>query len=119
MPDSHETHLDDDGTTAFGEMNAHIHTGFPCVCVCIHVYAHNVYVLVCTYLRICTQSLGGCACTHVYTHRICICLCSYINIGTQSLHVLVCIFAYMYTEFTWICVNGRIVSAFTHVRGTG
>jgi len=35
-----------------------------------------------------------------------------------ELHVL-CIFAYMCTELTWMCVHGMIVSACTHVRGTG
>jgi len=36
-----------------------------------------------------------------------------------ELHALMCIFAYMNTEFTWMCVHGMIVSACTHVRGTG
>ena len=35
-----------------------------------------------------------------------------------ELHVL-CIFAYMCTELTWMCVHGMIVSACTHVQGTG
>jgi len=52
--------------------------------------------------------------------------------GVDGLHVFVfiyicrytelhvwCIFAYMYTEFTWMCVHGMIVSACTHVRDTG
>jgi len=62
----------------------YIHTGFPCGCVCIHVYVRGVYILVCIYLRICTQSLDGCVCGYVYTHRDCMCLCSYICVGTQS-----------------------------------
>jgi len=78
----------------------------------LHVF---VFILVCKYLRICPQSLGGCVCGYVYTHRDCMCLCSY---RYTELHIL-CIFAYMYVEFTWMCVHGMIISACTHVRGTG
>ena len=85
---------------------------YTCICtrrlhfsVYIFTYMYTEFGWVCMWLRIYTQSL------HVFVFIICI--------GTQSLHVLVCIFADMYTEFTWMCVHGIIVSACTHVRGTG
>jgi len=53
----------------------------------------------------------------IYTQRLQVFVFIYMYRYTE-LHVL-CIFAYMYTEFTWMCVHGMIVSACTHVRGTG
>jgi len=52
----------------------------------------------------------------IFIHRLYVFVLIYMY-RYAELHVL-CIFAYLYTEFTWMCVHGMIVSACTHVRGT-
>ena len=56
-------------------------------------------------------------CLRIYTQRLHVFVFIHVYRYAES-PVLVCIFAYMYTEFTWMCVHGMIVSACTHVQGT-
>ena len=54
------------------------------MCVSAYMYMYAAFAfLVCIYVRVCPQSLGGCVCGYVYTHRDCMCLCSYMCVRTQ------------------------------------
>jgi len=111
----------------------YIRTEFMVVFLHIYVHTHRVSMCVCLNTCICMRRLhfGVYIFTCMYAEFGWVCM--WLRVYTQRLHVfvfismyrytelyvLVCIFAYMYTEFEWMCVHGMIVSACTHVRGTG
>jgi len=89
----------------------YIRTEFMFVFIYLSTYTQGFHVcgictrrliLVCKYLRVCTQSLCGCVCGYVHTHRDYMCLCSYICISTQS--DMFCLYLRMCTRSLHGCV---------------
>jgi len=118
-----------------------IHTQSSQVGMYVFPYIHTEFMFVFIYSRTYTQGFHVCvsvymhmyvAFTFTYMYTELQWVCMWLRIYIQRLHVFVfiymyrytelhvwCICAYMYTESTWMCVHEMIVSACTHVRGTG
>ena len=88
------------------------------MCVSAYMYMYAAFAfLVCIYVRVCPQSLGGCVCSCVYTHRDCMCLFSYMCVRIQK--SIFCVYLRICGRGLHGCVHTMIVSACTHVKGMG
>jgi len=90
---------------------AYRNTEFTCVCLCMHVSIHRVYIWVRTHFRICTQRLHVGVYTFTYRCRD----ARYARIGTRSFYVGVQIFAFIHTEFTCVLIYLRVYTQSFHV----
>ena len=79
-----------------------IYTGFPCVCVYIHVHVRGVRIFG-VYVCACMSTEFGWVCMwlRIYIQRLYVFV--FIYVCTYTEEYVLCIFAYMYTEFTWMC----------------